>query len=69
MIQTQTRSIRDYLLTGATITAIEALDLFGCFRLAARIRDIKDMDYEIAGKMIKDVITGKSYKRYRLVFI
>lgn len=31
----------------APITPIEALDLYGCFRLAARIRDLKDEGYPI----------------------
>ena len=64
----QTRSILEHLSTGATLTAIEALNLFGCFRLAARILDLKNEGYVIKGNMIKDGISGKSYKCYRLVF-
>ncbi|SFI70016.1 Helix-turn-helix domain-containing protein [Pseudomonas guineae] len=36
----QCAAIRRHLETGKTITAIEALDAFGCFRLAARINDL-----------------------------
>lgn len=35
--------MKDY----GSITAAEALSEFGCFRLAARISDLKKMGYEI----------------------
>ena len=37
----QNKRIAEYLQQGHSITAIEALDLFGCFRLASRITDLK----------------------------
>jgi len=38
---TQCRRIRAYLETGATLTPIDALNMFGCFRLGARIWDLR----------------------------
>lgn len=37
----QTARILSHLLEGRSITALEALDLYGCFRLSARIKDIE----------------------------
>jgi hypothetical protein len=44
----QCQRILDHLKTGETITAIQALDLFGCNRLAARIADLRNADHEIS---------------------
>ena len=48
------------------ITAIDALNEAGCFRLAARISDLRDMGYRIESEMVtlKD---GKRVARYTLV--
>lgn len=63
----QTDMILAYLRTGESITPIEALDLFGCFRLGARIADIKARGYLIHTEMVKDLSTGKRYARYSMV--
>lgn len=42
-IQSQAKRILEYLKEGNGITPMDALDLFGCFRLGARIADIKIM--------------------------
>ena len=39
--------ILQHLEQGRTITAIEALVLFGCFRLAARIKELRDAGHNI----------------------
>lgn len=39
--QSQSKLILAYLMTGETLTPIEALNMFGCFRLGARIYDLK----------------------------
>ena len=44
---TQTEMIEQALLEGAEITALEALQSFGCLRLAARIADLKAQGMEI----------------------
>ncbi len=37
----QTEKIKKHLQFGKHITAIDALNLYGCFRLAARINDLR----------------------------
>ena len=52
--QSQAKRILDYLLEGNTITPIEALDKFNCFRLGARIKDIeKKIGYPPERKRVK----------------
>jgi hypothetical protein len=43
----QTRKILNYLQSGNTITALKALSLFSCMRLAARIYDIGRLGYVV----------------------
>lgn len=43
----QCDQILGYLKEGHSITPIDALNLFGCFRLAARIADLKKRGNEI----------------------
>jgi len=40
--ESQTRQIAKHLKNGHSITAIQALRLYGCMRLASRINDIKN---------------------------
>ena len=49
----RTDEIKAYLKRGYRITAIDALQTFGCFRLAARIKDLKDEGMEIDKVMVK----------------
>ena len=51
-MKTQTESIREHLIQNRTITPMEALNLFGCFRLAARISDLRESGMEIKTNMI-----------------
>ena len=52
------------LKNGMKLTAIDALNMFGCFRLAARIKDLRDEGYPIKSEMIHNEITGKVYSIY-----
>jgi hypothetical protein len=49
----QASEIKEYLKQGYRITAIDALQTFGCFRLASRIKDLKDEGMEIDKVMVK----------------
>ena len=62
---TQNAQIAAYLQAGNSITALEALELFGCFRLASRISDLRKLNYDIS---VKRVITpnGKKIAQYSL---
>ena len=62
---TQNQQIKGYLENGKSITPIEALNKFGCFRLAARISDLRNEGLNIATKIVTK--KGKSYASYRLV--
>lgn len=63
--QTQKDAILGYLMAGNTITPLEALDKFGCFRLADIIFKLKKDGYNIETARIKD--GDKWYARYKLI--
>ena len=48
-----------------SLTAIEALELFACFRLAARINDLKEAGHDIQMEM-KKMKNGKKIAVYSL---
>ena len=50
---------------GNGITPMDALELCGCFRLSARIADLKKRGYEIITEKVK-VDGGKYVARYHL---
>lgn len=54
--------IEKYLNSGRTLTAIQALSKFGCFRLAARIADLRKDGINIATKIVTQ--KGKSFASY-----
>jgi Helix-turn-helix domain len=47
MTESQRQQILEYLKTGKTLTPLDALELFGCFRLSARIYELKDSGWPI----------------------
>jgi len=49
----QNKQIADYLNKGKKLTPIDALNKFGCFRLAARIADLRNNGMNIVTKTIK----------------
>lgn len=67
MAQTQNQRIKEYLENGHKLTPLEALNLFGCFRLASRISDLKKQGMSIKTDMVTDANTGKQYASYSLV--
>ena len=60
----QTKQILRYLQEGNTITPIEALNKFKCFRLGARIWDLRKKGYNIDPKIVEQ--DGKHFAEYRL---
>ena len=62
---TQCNMIAEYLEKGYSITALEALQMFGCMRLASRICDLRDRGYNINTCKIKTE-TGKWVTEYTL---
>jgi hypothetical protein len=62
--ETQNGLIKIWLLKGYTITQLDALKMFGCFRLSARISDLKDQGFNIVTKMVK--VNDKRVAQYSL---
>lgn len=61
--------ILGHLKTHGSISHYEAEDMYGCTRLAARIKDLRNRDVAIETKMVKGVnrYGGKTrYAVYRL---
>lgn len=53
------------MLQGNTLTAVEALDKFSCFRLAARIEEFRKAGHNIVTETINS--NGKEFARYHLI--
>lgn len=62
---TQRDNIKSFLQQGYSLTALEALSLFGAYRLAAHIEVLRKRGMNIETNMHKDV-TGRTYARYSL---
>jgi len=60
----QCKDIKAHLTAGHSLTALEALQRFGCFRLAARINDLRAEGMKIGTRMIEE--NGKVYAQYYL---
>ena len=61
----QSNKILIHLMSGQSITPLQALDLYGCFRLSARIQDLEAEGYKIKSKLI-DLSNGKRVAQYQL---
>lgn len=59
---TQTEQIRAHLLKHNSITPMEALQKFKCFRLAARIHDLKERGFSVQTVMVER--HGKHFAKY-----
>lgn len=58
--------IVNYLKAGYSLTSLEALQMFGCMRLASRICDLRDRGYEINTCRVKTP-SGKYVTEYSMV--
>jgi len=63
--QSQAGLILRHLQSGGTLTALDALDLFGCNRLAARVADLKGRGYNVKSRWLVTP-TGKRVSEYYL---
>jgi hypothetical protein len=57
--------IKDHLRSGKTLTQLEALGLYGAYRLAARIHDLKAQGWNINTEIRRDR-NGSEYAVYSL---
>ena len=60
----QNALIKGWLLNGHSITTLDALTMFGCFRLSARIANLKDQGMNIMTEMVE--VNDKRIAKYYL---
>lgn len=67
-MKSQNAMIREYLEAGHSITPIDALNMFGCFRLGARIADLKKEGLDIRTEIVHDDVNDnrKRWAKYSL---
>ena len=65
MSNTQNQQILNYLKKGNSITSLEALQKFNCFRLSARIFNLREDGYNIITNHITE--NNKTYAEYRYI--
>ena len=62
--ESQNALIKGWLLNGYSITPMEALNMFGCFRLSARIANLREEGMLVVTDMV--TINDKRVARYYL---
>lgn len=50
--QSQCKQIARYLENGGHLTQMDALKMFGCFRLASRIHDLRNRGYDVKKRTV-----------------
>lgn len=68
--QSQNRAILAHLQAGRSITPLEALHFYSCFRLSARIYDLRQRDYNIQVRRVRFIAPSGavgSYAEYSLL--
>lgn len=60
----QNALIKGWLLNGHSLTTLDALNMFGCFRLSARISNLKDQGMNITTEMVE--VNDKRIAKYYL---
>ena len=60
----QCKQILAWLQVGKTLTSIQALTQFGCFRLASKLHDLRQRGIDICKRMVKNPNNGKRYAEY-----
>lgn len=64
-MKSQMDHLKAHLRAGRSITALEALGLYGIFRLAARVEELRRKGWDIETKMKTDP-NGKPYASYEM---
>jgi hypothetical protein len=59
-----TALIKGWLLNGYSITQLDALNMFGCFRLSARIANLREEGLDIVTDMVN--VNDKRIAKYYL---
>ena len=61
----QSVAILNYLQSGGSLSPIEALNKFNCFRLAARIGDLRKEGHDIQ----TEIVTEENGKKFAVYFL
>lgn len=67
MNNTQLEQILEHLKQGKSITPIEALELYGCFRLSAVIKRLRNAGHDIVTHHERNSSGIGSHARYELI--
>ena len=62
---TKIQSIKNHLTSGHSLTQLESIGLYGAYRLAARVHELKQKGWPIT-TTIKQDIHGDPYAEYAL---
>lgn len=63
MKESHCKQIRQALESGKKLTGMDALNMFGCWRLPARINDLKKLGVNIAPTEMVEIISKGKKKR------
>ena len=63
----QEMQIYDYMQKGNGITQADAIELFQCYRLGARIKDLRDSGHDIRTHLEDNATRPGKHARYWLV--
>ena len=64
---TQDQTILNHLKSGRTITAVEAVRLYNCYRLSANIERLRKAGYNIVTHYEKNSRSTGRHARYELI--
>lgn len=62
----QKQAVLRHLKSGKSITAVEAVNLYSCYRLSASIEKLRKQGYDIVTHYEKNKRGNGSYARYEL---
>lgn len=62
--QSQCKRILSHLQSGRTINPTQAWNLYGCYRLSARIHDLKKAGFDIVTRLVH--VDGTKYAEYSM---
>ena len=65
MAKSKMDHLKAHLVSGKSITQLEALGLYGLFRLAARVKELRDKGWDISTEIRNDP-NGSTYAVYTL---
>lgn len=66
-MDTQNKMILHHLRTQRSLTPMHALEFYGCFRLAARIHDLRELGHHIEMNLVVDERLGTRFGEYTLI--